>query len=375
MTFILNGAAPQDALLLPPTDYTAHVTAPLDPAIPFDQLDIGLQGMGQRFVYLGPSGNLHNLAGPGRLMGLEGTRTATQLFGDQHWPFSQVLTNSPYIMGARIQRQQHPERKFNFGIIIGNHMPPMTEYEFAMAEDYWWADQDEANDGWAGFYDRFHGWRWIPVRPDETLKTPQQMDTRAFGNNVAKWDITWIAQRPYLTKPARMRAFEAAKAGAAKPPPSDLLTSTTPALAATEYYWGSLALANAGDLPSYATFYVTSPGQAIVQDNDSQRLVPLPATVAEVGTFMVDTEQNGNRTLTAANDPQGNLIYDLIRQSQILNYFTAGLTSNSKPLQLQFKNRFIYAVPPQTEVTLTVAHSNPNGAIVAMLPQRYKRSR
>jgi hypothetical protein len=375
MSLVVDFADYGAALTLPPSNYTTAMGGAAllaDPATPFSQLPAPLQGMGTRMVYLDPANNMHNIAGTNA--GLEGTRVCTQVFGDQQWPFEQVLVNSPYIFGAQIMRQNIPERRFNFGVVIGSHAPPMTEWQYREAEDYWWAGQDESNDGWLGVYTRFSGWRWIPVRPDETVKTPQQLDSTAYGNNASRWDITWIAQRPYFTKPARYLTFQAATAGTPQPAPSDLDTNVTPALAASEYYWGQLPIANAGDLPSYVTYYVSSPGQAVVQDNSSTRLVPLPDTVESVGTYMCDSEP-GQRTLTAANDPQSNLVFDLIAQSEILDYFLSGVTSGSTPLQLQFQNRFIYSVPPQTATTFTVGHSDPAGVIVAMLPQRYKRSR
>jgi hypothetical protein len=140
------------------------------------------------------------------------------------------------------------------------------------------------------------------------------------------------------------------------------------------FYWGTLNLCNRGDLPSYAQFFVSSPGQAIVQDNASNRLVPLPHTLKSRGTYMVDTEP-GKRTLTAADDPHDNLLFDLIRQSQILNFFLSGIANAGLPLQLTWNNRFIYTIPPRTELMLTVGHSDPHGVITALVPQRYKRSR
>jgi hypothetical protein len=374
MAEVLNFANQLDALNLPAANYTTAMgQAPfIDSAIAFNMLPTTLQGMGTSMVYLDPTNNVHSLAGDNS--GLQGTRICTEVFGDQQWPFAQILTNSPYIYGANIERQNIPERKFHFGVIIGNHNPPMTEYQYRMAEDYWWGGQDETNDGWFGVYTRFSGWRWIPVRPDETVKTSQKMESTAYGNNCSLWDITWIAQRPYFTKPARYLTFQASTAGPATPAPASLLTGVTPGLATGDFYWGNLPIANAGDLPSYVTYYVSSPGQAVLQDNQSARLVPMPVTEVSTGTYMCDSEP-GNRTLTAANDPSSNLIFDLIRQSEILDYFLGGVANAGTPLQLQFQNRFIFSVPAQTAVTFTVGHSNPDGVIVAVLPQRYRRSR
>jgi hypothetical protein len=359
-------------LTYPPGNTTAaHIVPPPGPTA-FDQQTPALRGLTTAAVWLSPGGQLFNLAGPHK--GTQGARFVNQVQGDQAWPVEQVLTRSPYIMGAVIERTNIGERMFSSGIVIGSQAPPMTEYQYRMAESKWWKGQDENNDGWLGFYTRFSGWRWIPVRPFETVKTPQKLDSTAYGNNASLWDVTWIAQRPYFTKVALYDSFVATTARTPKPPPGSLLGQLVDELIGDLYYWGTIALANRGDLPSYAQFFITSPGQAIVQDNASSRLVTLPSTAAEVGTYMCDTEP-GVRTLTAANDPQDNLLFDLIRQSQILDFFLSGIANEGLPLQMQFQNRFLYAVPPRTVVQLTVGHSSPSGSITALLPQRYKRSR
>jgi len=89
---------------------------------------------------------------------------------------------------------------------------------------------------------------------------------------------------------------------------------------------------------------------------------------------MVDTEP-AKRTLTAANDPHDTLAFDYIRQTQILRYQLGDLANQGKPLQLTWNDRFMYQIPPRTSVTFTVAHSNAQGVITAIVPQRYKRSR
>jgi hypothetical protein len=374
--------APQMSGSVWPGGTSTHYLPGLTDPVAFEQLPYPVRGMMTHVVYLPPpQDRVFNLAGPNK--GREGVRLATTVQGDQQWPFKQVLVNSPYMYGATIERQNIPERIFDMGIIIGSQAPPMTEYQYRLAEDHWWASQDEGNDGWLGIYTRYSGWRWIPVRPDETVKSPQKMDSTAFGNNASQWDITWVAARPYFTKPALYKLFSAANAGRPNPPPVgggilsgllDELVELADPTGVNMYYWGTLPIANRGDLPSYATFFVSSPGQAIVQDNDSTRLVALPYTQPSVGTYMCDTEP-GNRTLTAANDPTDNLIYDLIRQSMILDFFLSGIANEGLPLQLTWNGKFMFAIPPQTVVNLTVAHSDPNGQILAVVPQRFKRSR
>lgn len=352
---------------------TADVRPFLDPAIDFMHLPYRLRGMNTHAIYLAPDGTrMLNLAGPNA--GREGCRFATQVKGDQQWPFEHVLTNSPYVMGAILERTNIPQREYNVGIVIGSHAPPMTEYQYRMAEDNFWATQDENNDGWLGVYTRFSGWRFDPVRPGKSVETPQKLDSTAYGNNASQWDIQWLATRPYFTKPALYRTFQSSEAGAPTPPPAGPIMALIDELVGDTYYWGTLPIANRGDLPSYVTYYVSSPGQAIVQDNDSARLVPLPFTMKSRGTYMCDTEP-GHRTLTAADDPQDNLLFDLIRQSMILDFFLAGIANEGLPLAMTFNNRFIYQIPPKTVCHFTVGHSDPAGVIVAAVSQRYKRSR
>lgn len=328
----------------------------------FNSLPAPLRGMNTHVVFLAPNGALFNLAGPSK--GREGVRLNSTLLGDQSWPFDLVMTESPYLMGAQIERVNVNKRQINLGIIIGNHAPPMTEYQYRMAESHWWAGQDETKDGWLGIYTRFSGWRWIPVRPNTTVMTPQPMDSTAFGNNVSKWDITWVAVRPYYTKPALFRTFKAAESG-------DPIVKSPLGI---PVYAGTLPIANRGDLPSYVTFMVSSPGQAVVQDNASNVLVPLPVTAETDGTYMCDTEP-GHRALTAAKDPIDNPFYKWARQSKILDFFLHDVDSLGLPLQLRFNRRFSFNIPPRSTTLLTVQHTNPAGEIVAFVPQRFKRSR
>lgn len=330
--------------------------------IPFATLPPRLQAMGTQVVYISPKGQLFHLAGP--KSGAEGVSLATQLLGDQQWPFDVVLQESAYLMGATIEKVNINKRIFNLGVVIGRHNPPMTEYQYRMAEDHWWQGQDEQQDGWLGIFTRFSGWRWIPVRPDSSVKTAQKTDTTAFGNNVSTWDITWVAARPYFTKPALFRTWNAKGSRTEENP-----TPNGPPL-----YTGTVHLANRGDLDSYVSYIVSSPGQAWVQDNDSDRMVELPFTQKKDGMFLCDTEP-GHRTLTGAKDPVDNLLYDFIRQSKVLDFFLHDIGNLGLPIQMRFNNRFMFKVPPRTAVALTVQHSNPNAQITAFMPQRFKRSR
>lgn len=328
----------------------------------FNSLPPRLRGMNTHVVLLTPNGSMFNLAGP--LAGREGVRLANTVMGDQSWPFDLIITESPYIYGAVIERVNVTKRDFNVGVVIGSHAPPMTEYQYRMAESHFWAGQDEQTDGWLGIYTRFSGWRWIPVRPGETVKTPQKMDNTAFGNNASQWDLMWTAARPYFTKPSLYRTWKASESG----------DPVTCAPLNKPVYTGILPLANRGDLPSYVSFLISSPGQAVVQDNNGDSLVPLPVTAASDGPYYCDTEP-GKRSLTAANDPVDNPTYKFLRSSKLLDFQLHDLDSLGLPLQLRFDRRFVYSIPPNSTIGLKVQHTNPEGEIVAFVPQRFKRSR
>lgn len=327
----------------------------------FARLPPALRGEQTHVIYLAPNRKMFNLAGPSK--GKEGVRLAKTMYGDQNWPFDLVTTESAYSWGAQIDRVNVRARKFNVGVVIGSQAPQMTEYQYRMAEQNWWSGQDEQKDGWLGFYTRYTGWRWIPVRPARTVSTPQSMDSTAFGNNASQWDIEWYAQRPYFTKPALYRTWEAKTSG--DPVERDGF--------ADPMYTGVLVLANRGDLPSYVS-YIVSPGYAGVQDNNSDIIVPLPYTTTADGSYLCDTEP-GHRTLTASKDPVDNLFLKIARSSKLLNFFLHDLANLGLPLQLRFDRRFMFDIPPRTVVKLRVYHSSETGTITAFVPQRYKRSR
>ena len=340
--------------------------------VDFERLPPRLKSLGTQVIYISPQKQVFHLAGPNA--GQEGCSLATQLMGDQQWPFDVIMQESAYMMGATIERVNINKRMFNLGITIGRHNPPMTEYQYRMAEDHWWQGQDENQDGWLGVWTRFSGWRWIPVRPDKTVQTAQKMDNTAFGNNVSTWDLTWVAARPYFTKPALSRTWKARIGKTSDGEPILAPTQPNPIPGGPNLYTGTLYLANRGDLPSYVSYIISPGGEAWVQDNDSERMVKMPKTQKSDGTYLCDTEP-GNRTLTAAADPVDSLLYDIVRQSRVLDFLLHDLGDLGLPLQLRFNDRFMYVIPPKTSVALTVQHSRPNGVITAFVPQRFKRSR
>lgn len=321
----------------------------------FNDLPGAISYLSPRIIYIDPNGNVFHLFGP--MAGNEGVQLSTTVQGEQHLPIEQVVTEGAYQFGATIERTNYPKRLIDLGVTIGG--AGFNTYQYQLCDQRWWQGQSETQDGWLGVYTRFTGWRFIPVRPFKTVDTPQKLEPTSFGNNIATWDLTWIAQRPYYTAPSLSSTWSAAQSG--QPNKQGV-------------YTGSLTVANRGDMPTSVVYLINGAGVATVQDNNSTAMVALPPLYAADGPAMCDTDPE-NRTLTAASDPVDNGFYSWIRSSEILNYFLTNLTSSTEPWWERGYVRFVYQVPPQTSVCLNVTHTNPAATITAVVPQRYKRSR
>jgi hypothetical protein len=318
----------------------------------FYSLGEPLTGLDTTMIHIAPNGNVTHLTGVGA--GQEGVQVAQMMQGEQQLPFEQVVIEGAYQWGATIQRTNYPKRLINFRAVVYG----LSTYQYQLADNRWWAGQDETQDGWLGVYTRFTGWRWIPVRPFKTVDTAQQMDPVAYGNNLAVWDINWICQRPWYSRPALYQTWYA---------------NQTSANAAGQYT-GTIVLANRGDLPSYIQYIISGSGTATVQDNNSSTMVTLPPIFDSDGPCLVDTDPQ-NRTLTASSDPIDNLFYQYLNSSSVLQYLLSNITEEGEPWWQRGYTRFLYNVPPRTVVSFSVAHTNENATITALLTQRYKRSR
>jgi hypothetical protein len=316
-----------------------------------------LQAMETVMVFIDFQGNIFHLNGPHA--GQEGVYFYENLQGEQHLPFEQVTVESAWMWGSIIQRQNYMCHKINFRVFIGG--PSMNNITYRMCEDRWWAGQDEVNGGWFGQFTRFSGWRWLQVYPEKTVTTAQKRDPVAFDNNGAIWDIEWIAPLPNYSKPALIsNAWLANAAG-----PADK----------NGFYHGVIAMPNRAELASSVRYLINGAGTAIVQDNNSDRMVTLPPLLATDGQGLCDTDPL-HKTLVAQNDPFDQGFFNTISASGILNFFLTGSTTDaSEAWWLRGYVRFINTIAPKSVVHLHVMHNNPNAQIVASLPQRYKRGR
>lgn len=335
----------------------------------WDKLPLALQGLETRMILIGPEGWLFHLHG--RDAGKEGVRLAGALKGDYHLPFELITTEGAYQMGVTIERVNYTKRMMSAGIMVGGDTPvQMTNFQYRWAEDRFWGQGlREDADSWLGVYTRFTGWRWTQIRLNSPVGTAQKLDTVANGNNFAQWDLDIIGTRPYFAKPALYDTWYAShtlKGVDNNNDGHDDVVSTPD---------GIITLANRGDMESRVKFLVTGTGQCSVQDNDSDRMVPLPYIYKEDGPWVaVDTDPEEMPLATPA-DPVDTQFYAILRSSKLLQDILHNSGSQGTPMWKRFDKRFYYSVPPRTVVHLRVAHNNPNATITAILPQHYKRSR
>lgn len=315
----------------------------------WDKIPDRLKGLQTRVLYITPDGRDYHLYG-GPRAGTQGVHLAEELEGEHHWPFDLLLSEGAYELGATVERVNILKREINFGVIIGGET--FNNYQYRMAESHWWEGQDENRDGWLGIFTRYSGWRWIRVRPAKTVTGSQKRDPVAYDNNTATWSMTWLAQKPYYSKPSLWKTWAATKT----------------------VREGVITLANRGDLDSHTQFIVSAPGTATVEDGNTGRMVELPFLAETDGYTLCDTDPR-ERTLTSSNDPVDNVFYQIARQSKILDFFLHDVATTGLPVWKRFDKNFLGSIPPRTVHQIRVKHSEPDGTITAILPQRYKRSR
>lgn len=320
----------------------------------FYSLPPQISGLDTTVVHVAPNGNVTHLAGPNA--GQEGAVLGQMLQGEQQLPFEQVISEGAFQWGCTIERTNYPKRLINFRVCIGG-FPGCTTYQYQLADNRWWSGQDETADGWLGVYTRFTGMRWIPVRPYKTVDTAQKQDPVAFGNNFAIWDISWVCEIPYYTRPSLSATWTA----------QDSKFDGT-------YYYGAVQIANQGDMQSYVQYIINGSGTAMVQDNNSAIMEKLPLIFDTDGPCLVDTDPQA-RTLTASNDPVDSAFYKYLQSSSVLNFLLSNIDERGEPWWQRGYVRFVYSVPPQTVVAFGVAHTNPEATITVLVQQRYKRSR
>ena len=305
-------------------------------------------------VYINPDGHITHLNGP--LAGQEGVTMGQTVQGDRFLPAHQVTTASAWQMGSTIERQVYDDRKINFRVTIGG--AGVNNYLFRMAEDRWWGGMPIDRPGWWGEFTRYSGWRFTQVWMDRECQTPQKLDPVANNNNMATYDLTFIAPLPYYSKPATYRQWSA---GHSIDQDSD------------GFYTGHVILANRGDMSSHVQYLVTGGGVCQVQDNNSSRMVELPEMFDSDGTVLVNTDPTA-RPLISSNDPVDNEYYKFIRASKVLNFFLGDLAASGQAVWQRKYIRFVNEIPPMTVSHFQIRHTNQDAKVTVIVPQRFSRA-
>ena len=323
-----------------------------------------LRGRATKVVYINPAGNrLWNLAGD--WAGREGVVLDQKLTGSMHMPFDQRYSGGAYQIGEDLERTDYRKRVFNLGVIAGpgiNFLSrkrfPDNEFAYRMLEEKWWSDWPENHRSPAGFWGQFtrtHGWRWIRVRQGEANDQTLELDPVAYGNNAQAWSMTIHAAFPFYSK----RPFTA-----------EWVNDP----AATDD-GGVISLANRGDWDQWPKYIVEGAGKVTIQDGISNRMVALPEIFESDGLVLVDTDP-AKRTLTASTDPADNLYYQLIRNSEILDYLLGEVPNADSGLPVGRRIPggvgFTSQLPAKATSTVRATHSNQRGKITAIVPQWWK---
>lgn len=331
-----------------------------------------LRGLNTKHVYMSPDGRrLWNLAG--NWAGKEGVLLDEKLQGSMHLPFEQRYSGGPYMIGEELERTDYRKRVYHLGVIVGpgiNYLTrtrfPDNEFAYRMLEEKWWADWPENKNAPAGFwgtYTRTHGWRWIRVRHGEANDQTLDLDPTAYGNNCQAWAMTIHGQFPFYSKRSFTTEWR-----------NDALNAQI-----NGRNHGVIPVVNNGDWPQYPKFIIEGStlhdGDVTIQDGVTDRMVPLPRIFPKDGLILVDTDP-AKRTLTSSTDPVDNLFYQVIRNSEILDYLLGDLTSADSGLPVGRRMPggigFTSQIPPHSTAHIKVTHTNPAAKITCIVPQWYR---
>jgi hypothetical protein len=191
----------------------------------------------------------------------------------------------------------------------------------------------------------------------KTVDTAMKLDPTAMGNNVMTWDMQIVSPKPWWAKPMLVESF----------------TAHDQTVEVHGFDEKTISIANRGNLPVWPKFLYTGPGRAWVQDGMTPRMVPLPTLSADDGYVEVDTDP-AERTFKSSTEPVDNIFYQIIRQSQILDFFLHDVEALGLPVWRRANGiRFLSEIPPRTVANLRVRHDHGGGQIVVFMPQRYSR--
>jgi hypothetical protein len=362
------------------------------PSTDFFALDERLQGLETQVVYFGIPGSggadgkraFWNLHGPNA--GLQGAQWQPNASGLMHVPFDQMISEGPYQVGGTYERVDWKKRPISFKVSVGVGQID-TIFRYRMIEQRWWASWSAKEDGYIGVFTRTHGWRFIRVRLLEEPKNAFALDPAAWGNNFMEYDMTAIAVDPYWRKRIETDTWTNDGDGEGSIPHTpwdqleqlieNILDGLIPGISnlipGKHVGEGNLIVPNRGDQTVFPKFLISSPGRAWIQDGPGGNMIELPLLTPDDGIVLVDTDPMA-RTLTSATDPVDPLFYRIARNSQFLDFFLHDLLDTGLPVWRRFEGRFTTPWPAKSTLRIKVRHSQSNGKVVALVPQRFDKS-
>lgn len=354
----------------------------------FFRLDRRLQSLETKVVYFGVPDPTNNYRRPfwtlwGTGAGKQGLVLAPQLAGLMHNPFTQLVSEGPYQVGATYERVDYGKREISFQVHVGIGEPD-TIFRYRMIEQRWWTSWSAKEDGYLGVFTRTHGWRFLKVRLAEDPKTVMVLDPEAMGANVMSWDMTVIAAQPYWAKRQETTTWQNngdGDGGIPQTPWDELIeliediaegllpgiSKLIPGMHIGEH---NLVVANRGTEPVYPKFLISSPGKVWIQDGPGGTMVELPLLTPKDGDVLVDTDPTA-RTLTAETDPVDPLFFQITRNSELLDFLLHDLLVSTLPVWRRFEGRFTTPWPARTVNRIKVRHSNAGGRVTVLMPQKF----
>lgn len=401
-------AAPGDYNTLPSPqsggDMLPWVVGPPNGETNFYRIDTRLQALETRIVYIGVPDPLLNGGRRwwelhGKFGGAQGVMAGEQFQGLMHPSFDLKIDSGAYETGGTWERTDYDVKHMQMAAMVGANLPyrDVNSFEYRMLEQAWWNSWDTDNDGWLGVYTRTHGWRFIPVRLANPVKTAFAIDPSSHDNNFMEWDMEIAALYPMFAKRSITQTWT--NTSATSTSWNLIVDAIESALQALIADFGPLAqgssqiladalpgrqvgahtfhIANKGTWGAFPKYIVSSPGIAWIQNgwnaDGSPQMLQLPLLTPEDGYVLVDTDPDA-RTLTCVTDPVDPLFMQILQNSFILEILLGPEINSTKPIWQQMKYSFTEAamVPAQTVAQLTAWHSDAGGTITCIMPQQYK---
>jgi hypothetical protein len=357
------------------------------PTTVFGQLPIWWQNLDTKFVYVGIDGSWWDLAG--NYAGRQGLSLAPTVGGTMHVPFESLFSEGPYQIGAVYERTDFKKRTVSMSVQVNVGFAPANSFRYRMLEQAWWNAWSPSTTGFFGCYTRTHGWRWLVVQLADAPTTPFTIDPVANDNNFMQWDMHIVAVQPYWAKRIQVSNTFVNPEATSTPLEevegilqnfvnqfigSPLAGQGGTLVPGQDVGVGQLTFFNNGDQPAFPKYIVSAPGIAWIQDGIGGPLVQLPLLFSTDGYVLVDTDPT-QRTLFCATDPNDPLLFQILQNSDLINLVFGDITDQGLPVwQRPPYVNFMSQIPPFTQASITVYHTQQGGSITAYCPQHWDKA-